>query len=297
MAERWTSHRIGDGFEDAVCFPRGCREQYLVHPEHSHSSLGDKGVFLSGISHFVKPYAVQRVNPGYHVLLLSVGGAGGLKTGQKHRSLKQGDLLVAPMKSSYRYEANGEWSCVWFHLAADTAWSSVLPDDIVVVAARHADFISSLSEQYLTERKNRLVDSNSAEQALANLIVLFIDRELRQLPLRRKDQEIRRRIEQVWQDVVTNLAYPWTTEGLARDASMSASQFNRYVKLFHKATPMTVVLNYRMQRAREMLSFTDHRLEAIAANVGYETAFAFSRAFKRHVGKSPSDFRKGIRES
>lgn len=297
MADKWTSHRIGDDFEDAVCFPRGCREQYLVHPEHSHSPLGNKGVFLSGISHFVKPYTVQRKNPGYHVALLSVGGTGDLWIGRKHRRLKEGDLLVAPMQSSYRYEAGKEWSCVWFHLASDTPWSTVLPDGIVVVGAQHAEIISSLAEQYLAERKNRMVDSHSAEQALANLIVLFIDRELRQLPLRRKDQEIRRRIERVWQEVVTNLAYPWTTEGLARSANMSASQFNRYVKLFHKATPMTVVLSYRMQRAREMLSFTDHTLEAIAANVGYETAFAFSRAFKRHVGKSPSDFRKGIRDS
>lgn len=297
MADRWTSHRIGDDFEDSVCFPRGCREQYLVHPEHSHSPLGNKGVFLSGISHFVKPYTVQRSNPGYHVLLLTVAGTGNLRLGRKQRSLKEGDLVVAPMQSSYRYEASKEWSCVWFHLAPDTPWSTILPDDIVVVGSQNANIIASLTEQYLTERKNRLVDSHSAEEGLANLIVLFIDRELRQLPLRRKDQEIRRRIEQVWQDVVTNLAHPWTTEALARAANMSASQFNRYVKLFHKATPMAVVLNYRMQRAREMLSFTDHTLEAIAANVGYETAFAFSRAFKRHVGKSPSDFRKGIRDS
>lgn len=296
MADKWTSYRSGNDFEDAVCFPRGCREQYLVHPEHSHSSLADRGVFLSGISHFVDPYTVQRSNPGYHVLLLSVGGIGDLLVDGKHRSLQQGDLLLAPMNSRYRYEADGQWSCVWFHLAADTAWSAVLPDDVVVVGARHVDIISSLTDQYLTERKNRMVDSHSAEQALANLIVLFIDRELRQLPLRRKDQETRLRIEQVWQEVVANLAYPWTAEGLARKASMSASQFNRHVKLFHKATPMAVVLNFRMQRAREMLSFTDHTLEAIAANVGYESAFAFSRAFKRHVGKSPSDFRKGIRE-
>ena len=218
-------------------------------------------------------------------------------TGGKQPSLKKGDLLVAPANSNYRYEAIGGWSSLWFHLAVDTAWSNVLPDDVFVVKSRQVQILSLLADQYLTERKNFLVDSHSAEQVLANLLVLLVDRELQQLPLSRKDNDIRQRIEHVWEQVVADLAYPWTTDGLARLARMSSSQFNRNVKRFHKEkTPMAVVVNFRMQRAREMLSFTDHTLEAIAANVGYETAFAFSRAFKRHVGESPSCFRKQIRE-
>ncbi len=292
MADKWTSYRSGDDFEDAVCFPRGCREQYLAHPEHPHSFLADRGVFLSGISHFVKPYTVQRSNPGYHVLLLSVSGKGDLRTHGTSRSISQGDLLVAPSMSKYRYEATGEWSCVWFHLAADAAWSTVFPDDVTVVKARHVEFITSLTKQYLTERQHRSVDSHSVERALASLIIMFVDRELRQLGLSRKDHDIRMRIEGVWERVVANLAYPWTTRNLANLAEMSSSQFTRHVKLFYKATPMAVVLDFRIQRSREMLAFTDHTLEAIATNVGYETAFSFSRAFKRKVGKSPSDFRK-----
>jgi AraC-like DNA-binding protein len=76
---------------------------------------------------------------------------------------------------------------------------------------------------------------------------------------------------------------------------MSPSRFTRVVKQFQKTTPQAVVLNYRMQRARDMLSFTSHTLEAIAANVGYETPFALSRAFKRHTGISPDDFRRSVK--
>lgn len=297
MADKWTSYRSGDDFEDAVCFPRGCREQYLVHPEHSHSFLADRGVFLSGISHFVKPYIVQRSNPGYHVLLLSIGGKGDLLIHDTKRSITRGDLLVAPRMSTYRYEAVREWSCIWFHLEADAAWSTVFPDDVTVVKARHAEFISSLAKQYLTERQHRSVDFHSVERALASLIILFVDRELRQLGLSRRDHDNRMRIERVWERVIANLAYPWTTRDLARLADMSSSQFTRHVKLFYRATPMAVVLEFRMQRSSEMLAFTDHTLEAIAASIGYETAFSFSRAFKRQVGKSPSDFRKEMHEN
>lgn len=296
MPGKWTSYKSGDDFEDAVCFPRGCREQYLVHPDLSHSYLADRGVILSGISHFVKPYRVQRSNPGYHVLLLCVEGKGQLSIESKSRTINQGDLIVAPRMSEYGYRASAEWSCVWFHLAADSDWSAMFPNEVTVLKSIHVEFIFSLSNQYLAERKNRYVDAQSVERSLASLITVFVDRELRQIGLSRKDQNIRARLESVWDKVITDLAYPWTTDRLAKLADMSSSQFTRYVNRFYKDTPMAVVLNFRIQRSREMLVFTDHTLDAIAANVGYETAFSFSRAFKRHVGKSPSDYRLEMRQ-
>ena len=295
MPPKWTSYRKGDDFEDAVCFPRGCQEQYLAHPGHSRSSLDDRGIFLSGISHFITPYIVQRRNPGYHVVLLTMAGSGILTAEGQTSELKRGDLLVAPSKSEYSYKAKEKWSCVWFHLADDTEWAQVLPRKVVLLQSRYVDLLSVIANQYLNERRSRLPDSNSALQAFADLIVLLVDRELRQLPQSREDVDMRSRIDQLWKKVHANLAFPWTTDVLSSQAGMSSAHFNRIVKRFQKATPMAVVTNYRMQLAREMLSFTEHTLEAIAASVGYETAFSFSRAFKRHVGKSPNDFRKAIR--
>lgn len=296
MPPKWTSYRKGDDFEDAVCFPRGCQEQYLAHPGHARSSLEERGIILSGISRFVTPYVVQRRNPGYHVVLLSTAGSGELTTEGSHFELKRGDLLIAPSHSEYTYKAKSDWSCVWFHLADETEWAHVLPCKVVLLESRSIDFLSVVANQYLAERQSRLPDSQSALQALADLIVLLVDRELRQLPQSRKDGEIRNRIDLLWQTVHANLAFPWTTDNLARRAGVSPAQFNRVVKRFQKATPMAVVTNYRMQRAREMLTYTDHTLEAIAASVGYETAFSFSRAFKRHAGKSPNDFRKAMQK-
>jgi AraC-like DNA-binding protein len=142
-----------------------------------------------------------------------------------------------------------------------------------------------------------MADSHAALEAYANLIVLLLDRELRQVRHSRKTSDLRSRIERGWGEVCSDLAFPWTVEILADKAGMSTSQFNRVVKRFHKMTPMAVVTNYRMQRAAEMLISTDHTLEAIAASIGYETAFAFSRAFKRHEKVSPSEFRKGLQSS
>lgn len=296
MTLKWTSYRRGEDFEDAVSFPRGCQEQYLAHPGHAGSTLEERGIFLSGISRFVTPYLVQRRNPGYHVLLLTTGGTGELNSEDTIQDVKRGDLLIAPSRCQYSYRAKGPWNCVWFHVSDDADWGRVLPQRVLKLESRYLDLLTVITNQYMSERQSRLADSQSALQSLADLIVLLLDRELRQLPQGRKDMDVRRRLDQLWKAVHSNLAHAWTTDSLAAEMGISPAQFNRIVKRFHKATPMSVVTSYRMTRAREMLTFTEHTLEAIAVSVGYETAFSFSRAFKRHIGKSPSDFRRAIQK-
>jgi AraC family transcriptional regulator len=52
-----------------------------------------------------------------------------------------------------------------------------------------------------------------------------------------------------------------------------------------------MVTRLRMQRVEEMLRGTDYTLETIAPQVGYQTSFALSRAFKKHVGCYPRAYR------
>jgi len=48
----------------------------------------------------------------------------------------------------------------------------------------------------------------------------------------------------------------------------------------------------RMQRAMHLLAETEQGLEAVAAAVGYQDAFGFSKVFKRTTGMSPREFRQ-----
>jgi transcriptional regulator GlxA family with amidase domain len=57
-------------------------------------------------------------------------------------------------------------------------------------------------------------------------------------------------------------------------------------------TPLNHLRLLRMQRAMRLLGETDHKLEAVAAAVGYQDAFSFSKVFKRTVGVSPKAFRQ-----
>jgi transcriptional regulator GlxA family with amidase domain len=57
-------------------------------------------------------------------------------------------------------------------------------------------------------------------------------------------------------------------------------------------TPLNHLRVLRMQRAMRLLAETDHKLETVAAEVGYQGAFSFSKVFKRTAGVSPKIFRQ-----
>jgi AraC-like DNA-binding protein len=49
-----------------------------------------------------------------------------------------------------------------------------------------------------------------------------------------------------------------------------------------------------MQKAAHLIRERDATLGAIARVVGYETESAFGKAFRRHMGTSPGEYRKAL---
>lgn len=87
-----------------------------------------------------------------------------------------------------------------------------------------------------------------------------------------------------------DVARRWTVAELARKAGMSravfAERFTRRVGL----PPMQYLLEWRMAIARDLLRRERPPLAEVAERVGYQSASAFSTAFTRSTGRSPSDF-------
>lgn len=87
-------------------------------------------------------------------------------------------------------------------------------------------------------------------------------------------------------------AHNWTIDDLARDVGLSrsvlAERFNDMVGI----PPIQYLAQWRMQIAAGLLSSGNTNLAKVAAETGYSSEAAFSRAFKRMVGVSPSEHRR-----
>ena len=90
-------------------------------------------------------------------------------------------------------------------------------------------------------------------------------------------------------------SFNWTIEGLARQCGTSRTVMAERFVQFVGVPPMHYLAKWRMQIASEMLSRHHSNMATIAAEIGYESEAAFSRAFKKMMGVAPSAWRQGMR--
>ena len=100
------------------------------------------------------------------------------------------------------------------------------------------------------------------------------------------DAALARSIREIHVDV----ARRWTVEELARTAGMSRAVFAERFARKVGMPPMQYVLEWRMAIAKDVLRRERPPLAEVAERVGYQSASAFSVAFTRLAGCSPSEF-------
>jgi AraC-like DNA-binding protein len=87
---------------------------------------------------------------------------------------------------------------------------------------------------------------------------------------------------------------PWTVAKLAAGVGMSRSAFAaRFTDIVGEA-PMAYVTRWRLRTAAIALRTTRRDVAQVAASAGYESAAAFSKAFRRLIGQSPGAYRRAV---
>jgi AraC-like DNA-binding protein len=85
---------------------------------------------------------------------------------------------------------------------------------------------------------------------------------------------------------------PWTVERLGRHVGLSRSALAERFVLVMGEPIFGFLTRWRLTMAAEFLLTTRRPIESIAHEAGYESAGAFSAAFKRTFGKPPSVWRR-----
>jgi len=87
----------------------------------------------------------------------------------------------------------------------------------------------------------------------------------------------------------------WTIDVLAKEVGLSRSVLAERFADLVGIPPMHYLAKWRMQIASELLSGGNANVATIAAEIGYESEAAFSRAFKKMMGVPPSVWRHRAR--
>jgi transcriptional regulator GlxA family with amidase domain len=104
--------------------------------------------------------------------------------------------------------------------------------------------------------------------------------------------EIAERIGRSIAYMVEHLDQPLQVSTLAAQASVSPSHYFALFKRQTGTAPIDFFIRLRMNHARELLESTCSSVKEVAATMGYDDPFYFSRVFKSVHRVAPAEYRK-----
>lgn len=257
----------------------------------------DLGHFPEAVRHEVRRAKGSRG----HIVILCVSGEGWCRLNHgRRRTVPPRSLLVIPAGVPHEYGSSDRqpWRLYWVHFCGERA-----EDYLRLLGGEDSGAIRALSnvEELMEgfEMLWRLRDEGGSEPGLmrmsAELSRLLVQCHMRARGAGEGPQRAEARVERGLRRMREGLAEPLRLEEMARAAGVSVPHFCALFKAATGVAPVMYFTRMRMRHAAEWLDGTDEPVSAIAARVGYENPFHFTRAFRRTHGLSPSAYRKRVR--
>jgi AraC family transcriptional regulator of arabinose operon len=232
------------------------------------------------------------------ILLYCTDGRGWIAHHNKKIELSANELFMLPagIPHSYGSDAKAPWSIYWMHIAgkscnemAHTIMSSGMdsPVKIVYSEARIRLFYKMLDGVF-----NGFTTSNIlfANLSLPHFLASFIAPE--NFSDKQPEMKMGSATEKAMLYIQQHYSEEVVLDDIARAAGRSVSFFSRKFRSDTGYSPVGYLNYIRIQKACQLLHFTDIRVNELAFKVGFNDPFYFSRYFRKHIGISPFQYRK-----
>ena len=94
--------------------------------------------------------------------------------------------------------------------------------------------------------------------------------------------------------VENNYTFDISMQEVAEDMGYSDAYFSKLFKQYFNQNFTAYLTQYRIKKAKELLTDTNNSIKDISRMVGYEDSNYFAKIFKRMVGEIPSKFRENL---
>lgn len=219
--------------------------------------------------------------------------------GTEYKVKKNSFVMFSP-STSYKYYADGEvYTDDWIYFDLEPGNEEkfreleILSDQIVYLSKLEelSQILHFMTyEHYSTENRH-----DEIEQLYTEIFLRKLSRQIRSKPAHSQVvADKNTRFIQLRSKIYTMPEEIANVNQLADELEMSRSGFQHTYKKIFGVNVMNDIINERMERAKQLLLSTDLSIKDIAQKCCYASEYSFMRLFKKHFGKTPTEFRKMI---
>lgn len=288
--------RTGKNIRETLIIGRRCHEHFLPLSSPNLTFLRSHGVVFSGTSVLRGRYEIRRRTNNAHLVHYTLDGSGWLRTDTYDTVLKPGQVWISPQGTAHEYGLKGQsWEILWFDLKDQPPWSVLKDFGTCIRESVLGKRFKHVLDSMMWELQTRGLNADKIIQLLSENILFYLEREF-ELQYDSSNHVVVNQLHLLFSEVRAQAQHPWSVEQLAHESKLfvSPDHFSRLCVQHLGISPMRMVAQLRMEKARELLRSTNFPLKEIVGLVGYQNYFAFLTAFKRWYGSSPRQFRQQV---
>ncbi|MGN0649337.1 MAG: helix-turn-helix domain-containing protein [Oscillospiraceae bacterium] len=115
-------------------------------------------------------------------------------------------------------------------------------------------------------------------------------------PLVRSEHALQIRMQKMLSYIHENYSQNITLHDIAHAASISKSEASRCFQSYLHTSPVNYLLDYRIERARQLLRNSSMTVETVSIECGFSTSAYFCKIFRTRTGVTPKQYRSGSTE-
>ncbi|MFZ5496087.1 MAG: helix-turn-helix domain-containing protein [Verrucomicrobiota bacterium] len=286
----------GDGFagQHMVVLPEPMRGQARRHALLRGLHVTDAGYFPAAAGH-----RVERPQGAPTTLVIHcLRGTGWFQCGGRTRPVRAGDLVWLPARQPHAYgaAAGSPWTISWAHFSGDEvpAWREFLrscgagDEGLLRLPRDHADEVALDRVHAVLERglalRWQIAAATALRAALAKVGEILVERSGRRTARERVAASVAA-LRRDWRR-------PHRLAELATAAGMSVTHYCAHFRGLTGFAPIDFLIRLRVRQACHLLDTTAMTVGQVAAALGYEDPYYFTRCFRRVMGCAPRDYRK-----
>jgi AraC-like DNA-binding protein len=285
-----------DGFDGqkAIVLPKSIINKFCINNSLIDKAyITDLGYYPKAKFHYRKrPYGAEQ-----NILIYCIEGKGEIILNKKTYCINADDFFMIPRGVAHIYETDlkNPWTIYWCHFKGSQT------DEIIKQVEQKYGYLkarvpfSDARIKLFEDLYSNLEKGYSFENiSYVNLVFLqflssFIFSDKFNFSIEEEHDDT---IEKSIKFMQINLDKSITLKELSKYVNCSASH---YSSVFRKKTgfpPVEYLNHLKIQKSCQYLQFTDLRIKEIAAKIGIDDQYYFSRLFTKTMGFSPSDYRK-----
>lgn len=262
------------------------REEYLL-------------VNCAGYYEFDEPYGATCRKYGRKDYYLSYNSNGIMKVkacGNMHEIEGGAVLIYKPSEEQYYGQANRyPISNYWVHFTGYGAAELLLKANLDNGNIFYIDInneIPVLFEKLINEVDEKKYNYEYTSAAFLLNIIFEISRRLRFTSANKHESDREKRINQSLSYIHKNYSKDITITELSNMTGITVNYYSNVFKELTGVSPKQYIINFRLQKAKELMCNTNLNIRQIASLIGFDDQLYFSRLFRKYENLSPLDYIK-----